>query len=173
MLVLDDKTKSGGIIKSARKNQASSNDLDSPRRIYTALPECDTSSKYPDPFKCHGDYCNIHVTLMGKLRYDQAAINHTMDKLFSENEMKILRGNKHYSRMLELATTTPKLASIQMKSIVLARQERRNLKTEGDHNENNDWRSYPITPRQSQPSIGAKIRSDVEEPDKNADEVIK
>lgn len=170
--VLDDKAKTGGSVKSARKNQGSSNDLDSPRRIFTAIPECDTSNKYPDPFKCHGDYCSIHTTLMGKLRYDQAAISHTMDKLFSENEMKILRGNKHYNRMLELATSTPNLASIQMKSIILARQERRNLKTDGDCNESNDWRSYPITPRQLQPSIGSRMVTDVVEPDKNTEEVI-
>jgi len=78
-----------------------------------------------------------------------------MEKLFSLNEMKVLRNHDQYHRMLELASMGPNLSSIHMKSIILARQERRSLRTDGDCGENNDWKSYPLTPRQLQPSIGA------------------
>ena len=77
-----------------------------------------------------------------------------MEKLFSLNEMKVLRNHDQYRRMLELASMGPNLSSIHMKSIILARQERRSLRTDGDCGENNDWKSYPLTPRQLQPSIG-------------------
>jgi hypothetical protein len=105
----------------------------------------DVTGPFPNPFKCKGDYCGFLVTPAGHLAFDpDHAKEHLMQKLFSAKEVEQLRKDRNFSRMMEFESSGPALAEITMRSIILARQERRGL---DNVNTSQPWSSYPDSPR--------------------------
>lgn len=140
---------------------SSSMPLSSPRNIYLSNENAPPiQSTFPDPFKCHGDYCHIQMKPIGSLTTDKSTKDHTLEKLFTSKELTIMRKNSSYPRMMDFAAVNgPGLAAITQKSIILARQERRGLTVEKTE-DNEDWRHYPITPRQNS---AAALRAEIEQ----------
>jgi hypothetical protein len=105
----------------------------------------DVTGQFPHPFKCKGDYCNFNITPAGSLapNADQAAA-HITQKLFTVKELEQLRKDKNFSRMMEFESAGPALAVLTMRSILLARQERRGLDSV---NTSQPWNQYPESPR--------------------------
>lgn len=140
---------------------SSSMPLSSPRNIYLTNDNAPPiQSKFPDPFKCHGDYCHIQMKPIGSLTTDKSTKDHTLERLFTAKELAVMRKSSNYSRMMDYsATNGPGLAAITQKSIILARKERRGLTIEKTE-DNEDWRHYPITPRQNS---AAALRAEIEQ----------
>jgi CheY-like chemotaxis protein len=102
---------------------------------------------YPNAFKCKGDYCNFLIESKHASISD-TAIEHLTKKLFTESEILRLRKDKNFNKMMEFESTGPALAIMTMRSIVLARQERRGLIAPDINNLNNQpWNKYPESPR--------------------------
>lgn len=104
-------------------------------------------NKFPDPFKCKGDFCNLKVHLLGPLTIEKGAEKHLEKQLFSEKELEILRKNKKFSKMLSPGAENPAVAMIAMKSIIMARKEKKS-RAASDTGEGNIWEDYPKTPRE-------------------------
>jgi CheY-like chemotaxis protein len=85
-----------------------------------------SSNKFPQPFSCKGDYCNLDISNMGKLVMDaHHASHHVASKLFSEEEIIRLRKDPKFNKMMEFNSSGLGLAEISMRSIALARKEQR------------------------------------------------
>lgn len=85
-----------------------------------------SSGKFPQPFTCKGDYCNLDISTMGKLTMDtQHAAQHVASKLFTEEEITRLRKDPKFNKMMEFNSSGVGLAEISMRSISLARKEQR------------------------------------------------
>ena len=102
---------------------------------------------FPQPFKCKGDYCSIHIdpadpTLKVGIPH---AESHIVDKLFSKQELLQLRKDRMFTQMMSFGTPGPALAAISMKNIMLARQERRGLAAKAGQTASFD--TYPVSPR--------------------------
>ena len=149
--VLDGQSVTSGGMGSTQGRRArnSSGPLKSPRNIYSTVEShAPIQSTFPDPFKCRGDYCNVQMRNIGSLATEASARVHMVEKMFSSKELSVLRKNKHYGEMMDFrAVNGPALAALTQKSIILARRERRGLTVEEEDNE--DWRVYPVTPRQN------------------------
>jgi hypothetical protein len=104
-------------------------------------------NKFPDPFKCKGDFCNLKVHLLGPLAIEKSAEKHLEKQLFSDKELDILRKNKKFSKMLSPGAENPAFAMIAMKSIIMARKEKKS-RAASDIDEDNRWKDYPTTPRE-------------------------
>lgn len=144
-----------------KKNKlASSAPLPSPRNIYISAENSHPlQSSFPDPFKCHGDYCNIQMRTIGSLTTDKSTKDHSLEKMFTAKELSIMRKNPSYGRMMDYAAANgPGLAAVTQRSILLARKERRGLTREKSE-DTEDWRHYPITPRQNS---AANLRAEIE-----------
>ena len=112
-------------------------------------------TNYPDPLKCKGDYCQVIMHAVGPLYMDpELKKEHAtpLDKFFSREELSKLQNQPKFSDVIKLhansqgGDTTP-LGTLQimMKSLVLARRERRGVFAS---NVNRDaWKHFPITPR--------------------------
>lgn len=133
-----------------RSKLVNSAPLSSPRNIFLSSENNQQiQGKFPDPFKCHGDYCNIQMRPVGSLTTDKSTKEHSLEKIFTSKELGIMRKSPNYNRMMDFtATNGPGFAVITQKSIILARKERRNL-TIDKSEDIEDWRNYPITPRQN------------------------
>jgi hypothetical protein len=105
----------------------------------------DVTGQFPHPFKCKGDYCSFNITPAGNLapNAEQAAV-HITQKLFTAKELEQLRKDKNFNRMMEFESSGPALAVLTMRSILLARQERRGLDSV---NTSQPWTQYPESPR--------------------------
>ena len=102
---------------------------------------------YPNAFKCKGDYCNFLIDSK-HASISNTAIEHLTKKLFTESEILRLRKDKNFNKMMEFESTGPALAIMTMRSIVLARQERRGLIAPDVNDLNNQpWNKYPESPR--------------------------
>jgi len=104
-------------------------------------------SNYPQPFKCKGDYCTLHIHPV-----DAAltvgiphAADHIVEKLFTKSELTKLRKDKQFGQMMSFGTPGPALAAISMKNIILARQERRGLTANTESS--GSFNVYPSSPR--------------------------
>lgn len=105
----------------------------------------EVTGQFPHPFKCKGDYCNFIVTPAGALSANaERASEHIVQKLFTAKEIEQLRKDKNYSQMMEFESAGPALAVLTMRSILLARQERRGLDA---GNGEQPWNTYPDSPR--------------------------
>ena len=126
--------------------------MTSPRQLYSQS-EQDLSnnglSQFPNPFKCKGDYCNVFVRPVGGHAPDVNYKVHTIEKCFSAKELECLRKNRQFNKMMDFsAVNGPALAAITNRSILLAREELRNVQG-ADDRKADDWRVYPVTPRQN------------------------
>jgi len=100
--------------------------------------------KFPNPFQCHGDYCNVCIQANGALSIENnKAQLHTANKFFSESEIEKLRKDPRYNSMMEFGSTGFGVAEISMKSISVARKEQRGIKSGGDLL---SWKEYPVSP---------------------------
>eukprot|EP01032_Pedospumella_encystans_P014447 gene14447-16588_t len=104
----------------------------------------EAAGQFPHPFKCKGDYCNFLVTPAGNLAPHETAAEHHYAKLFSAKEIAQLRKDKNFSQMMQFESAGPALAVLTMRSIILARQERRGIDA-GDTSQ--PWNNYPDSPR--------------------------
>lgn len=105
----------------------------------------DITGPFPNPFKCKGDYCSFLLTPAGHLAtHPDHAKEHLLQKLFTAKEVEQLRKDRNFSRMMEFESAGPALAELTMRSIILARQERRGLDAV---NTSQPWNSYPDSPR--------------------------
>lgn len=105
----------------------------------------EVTGQFPHPFKCKGDYCNFIVTPAGALAANaESASEHIVHKLFSAKEIEQLRKDKNYNQMMEFESAGPALAVLTMRSILLARQERRGIDA---GNSDQPWNTYPDSPR--------------------------
>jgi hypothetical protein len=140
---------------------SSSVPLPSPRNIYLSNENAQPlQSNYPDPFKCHGDYCHVQMRPIGSLTTDKSTKDHSIEKLFTAKELSIMRKNPSYGHMMDYAAANgPGLAAVTQKSILLARKERRGL-TADKSEDIEDWRHYPSTPRQNS---AASLRAEIEQ----------
>lgn len=103
------------------------------------------ANSFPQPFKCRGDYCQFQVHTQGKLATSlEAPAHHLPGKLFSEKELTQLRKDKSFGTMMEFGSAGPALATMSMRSLILARQERRGLTNIGNLQ---PWNQYPQSPR--------------------------
>jgi hypothetical protein len=100
--------------------------------------------KFPNPFKCKGDYCRVHMQSIGALSSDPSMGIHSSAQFFSEREVSTLKKDRHFNQMMDLSSSGAALAMMSNKSIREARAERRGLKRE----ERQLWEDYPLTPRQ-------------------------
>ena len=57
-------------------------------------------SKFPDPFKCRGDFCNLSVQPSGPLQPAHNSMQHIQEKLFTEKELVALRKDKRFAAMM-------------------------------------------------------------------------
>ena len=105
----------------------------------------EVTGHFPHPFKCKGDYCNFIVTPAGNLAASaERASEHVAQKLFTAKEIEQLRKDRNFAQMMEFESVGPALAVLTMRSILLARQERRGI--EGG-NTSQPWNVYPNSPR--------------------------
>lgn len=96
-------------------------------------PNASAVTKFPQPFNCRGDYCNLDVTTTGALTLEKhTAAQHIAQKLFTEDEIQKLRKDARFNKMMEFNSAGVGLAEITMRSISLARKENR-----GSGNNNN------------------------------------
>lgn len=100
---------------------------------------------FPQPFKCKGDYCSFQVQPAGNLASRQDHQEHLAQKLFTEKEILRLRKDKNFSQMMEFGADGPGLAVMTMRSVILARQERRGMALSSSSNQ--PWMTYPESPR--------------------------
>lgn len=99
--------------------------------------------KFPNPFKCRGDYCNICVQNVGQLSLDSSkGSTHTARKLFTEFELQKLRKDARFNSMMEFGSSGLGVAEMSMRSIILARKEQRGTKTNTD---SQSWKEYPVS----------------------------
>jgi hypothetical protein len=103
-------------------------------------------SKFPDPFKCKGDFCRFRIQQVGPLHSESEVKQHSAEKLFTTKELETLRKNKQFNQMMDFTANGPALAAISNRSIVLARQEQRAGAPEAKSTDS--WREYPTTPRE-------------------------
>lgn len=125
---------------------------------HTVVPTSNPAAgkgKFPDPFRCHGDYCRIRLQTVGPLYSDSSSSMHFAEKLFTKKEIDILKKDKRFGQMMEFGADGPGLAAISMKSIILARQDRRGM--EKDAFQKEPWESYPLTPRQKGVTLRQKL----------------
>eukprot|EP01041_Mallomonas_annulata_P008252 gene8252-16970_t len=105
-------------------------------------------NELPLVFQCKGDFCHFHLKTMGQLSIESALEIHTIDTLFDEKELKILKKYKKFNEMLNegsIPSGNPGQALVSMKSIILARQDRNIAHKE--ESKDADWRRYPDSPR--------------------------
>ncbi len=108
-----------------------------------------SEKSFPDPFKCKGDFCKARIHTVGALSQAKGTKMYNPEHFFTDKEMEILRKDKRCASMMEFGADGPALAVISMKSVILARQERR-----GDDimdplvARDQSWKNYPITPRE-------------------------
>lgn len=119
--------------------------------VESANKDVTNEIKFPEPFKCKGHYCNVHIKSVGPLRTFPSAHEHSVEKFFSKRELETLRKDKDYGNMMEYGADGPALAAINMKSIILAKQERRDLHDDTD-TQSTTW-EFPLTPRQKTPGL--------------------
>lgn len=102
------------------------------------------NNNYPNPFKCHGDYCQLDISTVGKLALDpNEASKHMAHKLFTEEEILKLRKDPRFNKMMEFGSSGIGIAEMNMRTIKLARREKRGIqKTTID---SKSWREYPDT----------------------------
>jgi hypothetical protein len=99
--------------------------------------------KFPNPFKCRGDYCDICVQNVGQLSMDSSKVSvHTERKLFTESELQKLRKDARFNSMMEFGSSGLGVAEISMRSIIHARKEQRGTKTKSD---SQSWKDYPVS----------------------------
>jgi hypothetical protein len=121
--------------------------VDSTKHIIEPSEKEVINNKFPDPFKCKGDFCSLRVHLLGPLAIGKGTEKHLERQLFSEHEINILQRNKSFSKMFSDGAENPAVAMIAMKSIIMARREKRS-KIISAKDESNIWKDYPITPRE-------------------------
>ena len=145
--VIDDSVEVGNLKSTKAGKRRLLAEMNTQKHIVETSEQIFNQNKFPDPFKCKGDFCNLKVHLVGPLSIDNTAAHHIETKLFSEKEISALRKDKRYANMMEFGADGPALAAISMKSIIQARKEKRN-----GLNENSDpsqsWQEYPTTPRE-------------------------
>lgn len=114
--------------KSQRK-RVNENESNTAFNVYQQATTATTvTGTFPHPFKCKGDYCSFQITPAGNLAANSdRASEHLVQKLFTAKEIEQLRKDKNYSRMMEFESAGPALAALTMRSILLARQERRGV----------------------------------------------
>ena len=96
---------------------------------------------------------------VGSLTTDKNTKEHLLEKIFTSKELGIMRKSSNYNRMMDFsAANGPGFAVITQKSIILARKERRGL-TVDKSDDIEDWRNYPITPRQNS---AEQLRAEIE-----------
>ena len=100
---------------------------------------------FPDPFKCKGDYCRVHLEGVGVLHTPSRDKVQVAKRFFTEKEIAVLRKDKKFAHMMEFGADGPALAVISMKSIIHARRERRLIDESGV--DGDTWNTYPESPR--------------------------
>eukprot|EP01034_Spumella_vulgaris_P023983 gene23983-30270_t len=117
----------------------------------------DSVQKFPQPFSCKGDYCSFCVELNGPANASLHQRSHSK-RLFSDKELERLGGEHVLKQKLNLILLASPLAvtAIAMKSVILARQERRGLLAVVDSQQ--VLSAYPVSPR-SKIGIGNESRS--------------
>ena len=98
--------------------------------------------------KCKGDFCALHFESVGSLVKQEDVANHAMESFFSAEERKVLKHHDKFRSMAsDLGGDESKYEFVPLKSILLAREERRSNKAADTSTES--WRQYPPTPRDS------------------------
>lgn len=110
----------------------------------TQQESVDSIGKFPQAFKCKGDYCDFLVTPTGNLAAHESAAEHHAHKLFTKKEIEMLRKDKNFAQMMQYESSGAGLAALTMRSILLARQERRGMSVE---NTSQPWNTFPDSPR--------------------------
>ncbi len=128
--------------KRVNENESSSNN--NYNVTQQTVDTTEAAGQFPHPFKCKGDYCNFLVTPAGNLAAHETAAEHHYAKLFSAKEIAQLRKDKNFSQMMQFESAGPALAVLTMRSIILARQERRGIDA-GDTSQ--PWNTFPDSPR--------------------------
>ena len=82
-----------------------------------------SKTKFPDAFKCKGEYCNVRFKTSGELYSHSKNAIHLLEKCFTHKELEILRKDKNYGSMMDFSADGPGLATISQRSIILARKE--------------------------------------------------
>lgn len=132
----------------------------------------DQTQKFPQPFKCKGDYCSFHVQLNSKSLHinapsERQSMQSSSKLLFSDKELDRLGGEELLKQKLSLISLASPHAvlMIAMKSILLARQERRGLSATVDSLQ--VLSAYPTSPRSK---LGGNITDDMLSGNHNATE---
>lgn len=111
---------------------------------FASYDELSSHSNFPNPFKCKGDFCNLEVNNAGQLAVDdKTASLHFAKRFFSDSEIQRLRRDPKYHHMISLEASDTQLLEISMKSILLARKDKRGTKNSGY---DSSWFEYPTSP---------------------------
>merc|ERR1711871_412868 len=144
--ILDEASLKAQMKRSGDHFHVKSKESDHKHTVETADPSF-AESKFPDPFKCKGDFCHFRANLTGSLSRDKGLdINHVQEKLFTQKELEVLRKNKRFNQMMSFGSDGPALAALSQKSIIMARREQRGGIVGAT--ETDAWKQYPTTPRE-------------------------
>lgn len=139
---------SDSIEKSFETNKSSKRAqyLDSGLPMVVVPLNAEEPSQFPQAFKCKGRFCNLKVTPGGYMfpSKDGEVSDHIAEKLFSRQEMEVLRKDKRFAHMMSFGTPGPALAAISARSIALAERDRRGIATSS---KDEPWMHYPVSPR--------------------------
>jgi hypothetical protein len=102
------------------------------------------SSKFPQPFRCHGDFCHLDISTTGQLSLNPIEANiHVAETLFTPEEVNKLRKDVRFNSMMEFNSSGLANAMINQRSITFARKERRGLAKEEGLGKGQTWKEYP------------------------------
>ena len=150
-------------VNRAFKGTKKSNKLNNPYTI--SMDENDKNNDVSsihsaaNPFRCRGDYCQVRMRTEGVLQSESSSLSgHIKDKneiFFTETEFIKLKSSDKNFDMDNFENNNTNINNnninninnessdiISMKSIILARNEKRGMKK----TDKNDWESYPNTP---------------------------
>jgi hypothetical protein len=131
--------------------------------------DTDDNSAMSRAKKCHGDFCHIKLQSVGSLVSQEEVNQSTMDSFFTDEERAMLKDYDKYKSLTSLKQLEQDYDFIPMKSIIIARQERRNGKKEVAHE---SWRDYPTSPRDSSAAFPSRNDKVVEEVQKDPLEAV-
>jgi len=116
-------------------------------------------SKFPHPFNCRGDYCQLEISNTGQLAVDdkQAGL-HFAQKLFTDQEIQRLKKDPKFNNMMEFGSAGIGLAEINMRSIIQARNEKRGLLSTSV--DSSSWMEYPSSTSKGLSFKGSMLEQD-------------
>lgn len=132
---------------------------------FKVLPLDESKAESSSASRCKGDFCHVTLQSVGSLASHKNAPS--VESFFTEEEQNMLNEYERYKSLSVPQPSSDSYDYIPMKSILLAREERRG-KQALDNGMQDTWRDYPTSPRDA--NVFSAMRAKERRADKSREE---